>query len=147
MAKSQIVQSHDGLYYAPSQTDIQRQHENEETKRRTYKQITHNGQDHPTTASSKNTTNTLSRRGCGTLLAYNPGGGPPPYGRNRPKPRKLHTYQTKFIVYYRITSKGGHTIQQNRKRISISMMHLQGCITTLRVLVVYRAHQLTKQHT
>jgi hypothetical protein len=40
-----------------------------------------------------------------------------------------NTYQTKFILYYSITSKGGNTIQQNRKQI-ISMMHLQGCIKT-----------------
>ena len=59
--------------------------------------------------------------------------------------RNTNTYQTKFILYYSITSKGGNTIQQNRKRI-ISMMHLQGCIKTLRVLAVYRAHQLTKHH-
>ena len=58
----------------------------------------------------------LLRRGCGKLLAYrrpSHGHRPPPYGRNRPvhatdhKPRKLYTYQT--LLYYSITSKGGHT--------------------------------------
>ena len=54
-----------------------------------------------------------------------------------------NTYQTKFLLYYSITSKGGNTIQQNRKQI-ISMMHLQGCIKTHihRVLVVYRSPSL-----
>ena len=66
-------------------------------------------------------TNTSSRRGCGTLLAYNRdeiSQNRPPYGRNRPvhatdhQPRKIHTYQTKFLLYYSITSKGVD-IQQN----------------------------------
>ena len=54
------------------------------------------------------------------------------------KPRQLQSklnitqIRTKPILYYSITSKSGHTIQQNRKRI-ISMMHLQGCIKTHRV--------------
>merc|ERR1712028_142260 len=79
--------------------------------------------------------------------AYNPGGGPPPSDRStRPtkKPRKLHTYQTKPILHnLQYHLQGWKYDTANRKRI-ISMMHLQGCIKTLRVLAVYRAHQLTK---
>ena len=58
-----------------------------------------------------------------------PSHGPhrPSYGRKRPvhatdhKPRKLHTYPNLYYIIYSITSKGGNTIQQNRKNESSSV--------------------------
>jgi len=52
-------------------------------------------------------TNTSFRRGCGKLLAYRrPSHGHRPVHATGHKPRKLHTYP---LLYYSITSKGGHT--------------------------------------